>query len=131
MSVQTHKTINSPVKRDENWKKNNLDFYLDLVVQSLHKNYRRELAEKFSDDLEKLGYTQAYISMIKSGKRTLGNDAMKRLLVNSPEALKEALRYLKTQIKWLEMAISTLESNGLEELKDEYPPKVENQEGEE
>ena len=99
-----------------------------MIVQSLHKNYRRQLAEKYADELVKLGYTEQYISMIRTGRRTLGNDAMKRLLVNSPEALKEALGYLKAQIEWLEMAMSTLESQGLDALKDEYPPKVKDEE---
>ena len=125
---------NSPVKGKweelEEARKKNLDFYLDMIVQSLHKNYRRQLAERFSDELVKLGYTEAYVSMIRTGRRTLGNDAMKRLLVNSPEALKEALGYLKAQIEWLEMAMSTLESQGLDALKDEYPPKRD-EEGEE
>ena len=128
---------NSPVKGDvwkemEEARKKNLDFYLDMIVQSLHKNYRRQLAERFSDELVKLGYTEQYISMIRTGRRTLGNDAMKRLLVNSPEALKEALGYLKAQIEWLEMAMSTLENADLSLLKEEYPPKRdEEEEGEE
>ncbi|WP_016731951.1 hypothetical protein [Saccharolobus islandicus] len=68
--------------------------------------------------------------MMRNGRRTLGNDALKRLLVNSPEALDRAVELLRIQIKQLEEAARMLQSSDLTPLKEEYGPKVKEDEEE-
>ena len=89
------------------------------------------MVEEFADEIEKLGYTEQYISMMRNEKRTLGNDALKRLLVNSPEALDRAIELLKLQIKQLEEAARILQTSDLSLLKKEYGPKIKEEEDEE
>ncbi|WP_062088553.1 hypothetical protein [Sulfolobus acidocaldarius] len=122
-ALQTSK--NSPVGE------NKLVFSLDLIVESLNRENRRILAEEFAGDLESLGYTEQYVSMLLNGKRILGNDALKRLLVNSPEALDRAIELLKLQIKQLEEAARILQTSDLSLLKKEYGPKIKEEEDEE
>ncbi|WP_020465343.1 hypothetical protein [Saccharolobus islandicus] len=117
---------NSPVDGE----KKKLVFSLELIVQTLNKESRRILVEEFADEIEKLGYTEQYISMMRNGRRTLGNDALKRLLVNSPEALDRAVELLRIQIKQLEEAARMLQSSDLTPLKEEYGPKVKEDEEE-
>ena len=69
--------------------------------------------------------------MMRNEKRTLGNDALKRLLVNSPEALDRAIELLKLQIKQLEEAARILQTSDLSLLKKEYGPKIKEEEDEE
>ena len=123
-TLQTSK--NSPVEGE-----NKLVFSLDLIVESLNRENRRILAEEFAGDLESLGYTEQYVSMLLNGKRILGNDALKRLLVNSPEALDRAIELLKLQIKQLEEAARILQTSDLSLLKKEYGPKIKEEEDEE
>nr|WP_012548822.1 hypothetical protein [Acidianus hospitalis]ACI15714.1 hypothetical protein [Acidianus hospitalis W1] len=118
--------VNSPVEGE-----NKLVFSLELIVQTLNKESRKILAEEFADEIEKLGYTEQYISMMRNEKRTLGNDALKRLLVNSPEALDRAIELLKLQIKQLEEAARILQTSDLSLLKKEYGPKIKEEEDEE
>jgi hypothetical protein len=117
---------NSPVEGE-----NKLVFSLELIVQTLNKESRKILVEEFADEIEKLGYTEQYISMMRNEKRTLGNDALKRLLVNSPEALDRAIELLKLQIKQLEEAARILQTSDLSLLKKEYGPKIKEEEDEE
>jgi hypothetical protein len=117
---------NSPVDGE-----NKLVFSLELIVQTLNKESRKILVEEFADEIEKLGYTEQYISMMRNEKRTLGNDALKRLLVNSPEALDRAIELLKLQIKQLEEAARILQTSDLSLLKKEYGPKIKEEEDEE
>ncbi|WP_088912484.1 hypothetical protein [Sulfolobus acidocaldarius] len=125
-TLQTSK-VNSPVDGE-----NKLVFSLELIVQTLNKESRKILVEEFADEIEKLGYTEQYISMMRNEKRTLGNDALKRLLVNSPEALDRAIELLKLQIKQLEEAARILQTSDLSLLKKEYGPKIkEDEEGDE
>jgi len=123
-TLQTSK-VNSPVGE------NKLVFSLELIVQTLNKESRKILVEEFADEIEKLGYTEQYISMMRNEKRTLGNDALKRLLVNSPEALDRAIELLKLQIKQLEEAARILQTSDLSLLKKEYGPKIKEEEDEE
>ena len=116
---------NSPVEGE-----NKLIFSLELIVQTLNKESRKILVEEFADEIEKLGYTEQYISMMRNEKRTLGNDALKRLLVNSPEALDRAIELLKLQIKQLEEAARILQTSDLSLLKKEYGPKIKEDEEE-
>jgi hypothetical protein len=122
-TLQTSK--NSPVEGE-----NKLIFSLELIVQTLNKESRKILVEEFADEIEKLGYTEQYISMMRNEKRTLGNDALKRLLVNSPEALDRAIELLKLQIKQLEEAARILQTSDLSLLKKEYGPKIKEEEDE-
>ena len=122
-TLQTSK--NSPVEGE-----NKLVFSLELIVQTLNKESRKILVEEFADEIEKLGYTEQYISMMRNEKRTLGNDALKRVLVNSPEALDRAIELLKLQIKQLEEAARILQTSDLSLLKKEYGPKEEDEEEE-
>ena len=124
-TLQTSK-VNSPVEGE-----NKLIFSLELIVQTLNKESRKILVEEFADEIEKLGYTEQYISMMRNEKRTLGNDALKRLLVNSPEALDRAIELLKLQIKQLEEAARILQTSDLSLLKKEYGPKIKEEEDEE
>jgi hypothetical protein len=124
-ALQTSK-VNSPVEGE-----NKLVFSLELIVQTLNKESRKILVEEFADEIEKLGYTEQYISMMRNEKRTLGNDALKRLLVNSPEALDRAIELLKLQIKQLEEAARILQTSDLSLLKKEYGPKKEEEDEEE
>jgi len=123
-TLQTSK-VNSPVEGE-----NKLVFSLELIVQTLNKESRKILVEEFADEIEKLGYTEQYISMMRNEKRTLGNDALKRLLVNSPEALDRAIELLKLQIKQLEEAARILQTSDLSLLKKEYGPKIKEDEEE-
>ena len=125
MSLVEMAQKNSPVGE------NKLVFSLDLIVESLNRENRRILAEEFAGDLESLGYTEQYVSMLLNGKRILGNDALKRLLVNSPEALDRAIELLKLQIKQLEEAARILQTSDLSLLKKEYGPKIKEEEDEE
>ena len=124
-TLQTSK-VNSPVEGE-----NKLIFSLELIVQTLNKESRKILVEEFADEIEKLGYTEQYISMMRNEKRTLGNDALKRLLVNSPEALDRAIELLKLQIKQLEETARILQTSDLSLLKKEYGPKIKEEEDEE
>jgi len=126
MSLVEMAQKNSPVEGE-----NKLVFSLDLIVESLNRENRRILAEEFAGDLESLGYTEQYVSMLLNGKRILGNDALKRLLVNSPEALDRAIELLKLQIKQLEEAARILQTSDLSLLKKEYGPKIKEEEDEE
>lgn len=123
MSVVRSKS-NSPVKGE----KRKLVFSLELIVQTLNKESRKMLVDEFADEIEKLGYTEQYISMIRNGRRTLGNDALKRLLVNSPEALDRATVLLKLQNKQLEKAVRVLQTSDLTPLKKKYGPKIKDEE---
>nr|WP_020936640.1 hypothetical protein [Saccharolobus solfataricus]CDF66442.1 conserved conjugative plasmid protein [Saccharolobus solfataricus P2] len=125
-TLQVSGKVNSPVEGE-----NKLVFSLDLIVESLNRENRRILAEEFAGDLESLGYTEQYVSMLLNGKRILGNDALKRLLVNSPEALDRAIELLKLQIKQLEEAARILQTSDLSLLKKEYGPKIKEEEDEE
>jgi hypothetical protein len=125
-TLQVPRKVNSPVDGE-----NKLVFSLDLIVESLNRENRRILAEEFAGDLESLGYTEQYVSMLLNGKRILGNDALKRLLVNSPEALDRAIELLKLQIKQLEEAARILQTSDLSLLKKEYGPKIKEEEDEE
>lgn len=125
-TLQVPGKVNSPVEGE-----NKLVFSLDLIVESLNRENRRILAEEFAGDLESLGYTEQYVSMLLNGKRILGNDALKRLLVNSPEALDRAIELLKLQIKQLEEAARILQTSDLSLLKKEYGPKIKEEEDEE
>ena len=125
MSLVEMAQKNSPVGE------NKLVFSLDLIVESLNRENRRILAEEFAGNLESLGYTEQYVSMLLNGKRILGNDALKRLLVNSPEALDRAIELLKLQIKQLEEAARILQTSDLSLLKKEYGPKIKEEEDEE
>jgi hypothetical protein len=125
-TLQVPRKVNSPVDGE-----NKLVFSLELIVQTLNKESRKILVEEFADEIEKLGYTEQYISMMRNEKRTLGNDALKRLLVNSPEALDRAIELLKLQIKQLEEAARILQTSDLSLLKKEYGPKIKEEEDEE
>ena len=125
MSTLQIASKNSPVDGE-----NKLVFSLELIVQTLNKESRKILVEEFADEIEKLGYTEQYISMMRNEKRTLGNDALKRLLVNSPEALDRAIELLKLQIKQLEEAARILQTSDLSLLKKEYGPKIKEEEDE-
>ncbi|BDB96989.1 hypothetical protein [Saccharolobus caldissimus] len=120
MSVQTQIPVNSPVNGD----KDPIFSSLELITQSLSKNSRKILAEEFAETIERLGYTQQYVNMMINDKRTMGNDLLKRLLTNDPNALDRAIELLRKQIKQLEEAMRTIQSADLSQLRQMYPPKT-------
>lgn len=110
---------NSPVEGEKK-----LVFSLELIVQTLNKESRKILVDEFADEIEKLGYTEQYISMMRNERRTLGNDALKRLLANSTAARSRAIELLKEQIRQLEDAMEILQNSDSFELRNLYPPKT-------